>query len=76
MLTAQPFFITGIEDVEEAQKSAFGACFMFLFVFVLSAIGMWYDTTCGKKHVASEESGETEYQLAGGQDFPNYGTSS
>lgn len=75
MLTTQPFFIGGIDDVEEAQKSAFGACFMFLFVFVLSAIGMWYDTKYGKEQALSQENGETEYHLAGGQEFPNYGTS-
>jgi hypothetical protein len=77
MLTTQPFFISGIEDVDNAQKSAYGACFMFLFTFVVSAIGMWYDSTFGKKPAASDGDGiVTDYQLAGGvQDFPNYGTS-
>lgn len=75
MLTTQPFFISGIDDVAEAQKSAFGACFMFLFVFVLSGIGMWYDTTYGKQQSILDEDGGTDYQLAGGQEFPNYGTS-
>ena len=76
MLTTQPFFVAGIEDLEVATKSAYGAFFMFLFVFVLSAIGMWYDSTCGKSSSTVEEEGEDEYQLAGGQEFPNYGTSS
>jgi len=31
---------------------------------------------CGKKASSTEEEGETDYQLAGGQEFPNYGTSS
>ena len=76
MLTTQPFFIAGIEDVEVATRSAFGAFFTFMFVFVLSAVGMWYDSTFGKKSAAEEGDGETDYQLAGGQEFPNYGTSS
>jgi len=76
MLTTQPFFIAGIEDLDVATESAFGACFMFMFAFVLSATGMWYDSTCGKKASSTEEEGETDYQLAGGQEFPNYGTSS
>jgi len=75
MLTKQPFFIGGIEDIEVATESAFGAFFMFMFVFVLSAIGMWYDSNFGKKASEAEEI-ETEYQLAGGQEFPNYGASS
>jgi len=76
MLTKQPFFIAGIEDVEVATNSAYGAFFMFMFVFVLSAIGMYYDTNYGKKATAAEDEIETEYQLAGGQEFPNYGASS
>ena len=76
MLTTQPFFIAGIEDVEVATKSAYGACFMFMFVFVVSAIGIWYDSNFGKKASLVEEDGETDYQLAGGQEFPNYGASS
>ena len=75
MLTKQPFFIGGIEDIEVATESAFGAFFMFMFVFVLSAIGMCYDSNFGKKASEAEEI-ETEYQLAGGQEFPNYGASS
>ena len=78
MLTTQPFFIGGIEDVDNAQKSAYGAFFMFLFTFVVSAIGMWYDSTFGKSSGAEDDEIDTEYQLAGGsnQEFPNYGTSS
>jgi len=75
MLTTQPFFIAGIEDLDVATESAYGAFFMFMFAFVLSAAGMWYDSSFGKKESA-EEDGETDYQLAGGQEFPNYGTSS
>ena len=38
MLVKQPFFIGGIEDVEEAKGSAFGAAGMFLFIFVVAII--------------------------------------
>merc|ERR1711957_794876 len=51
MLTTQPFFIAGIEDVEVATWAAFGAFFTFMFVFVLSAVGMWYDSTFGKNQL-------------------------
>ena len=73
MLTKQPFFIGGIDDPLVASQSAFGAFAMFMFVFVLSAIGMWYDANYGKKATEVEDENSTAYQLAGGQDFPNYG---
>ncbi|VEU43843.1 unnamed protein product [Pseudo-nitzschia multistriata] len=73
MLTTQPFFVAGIEDVEVAAQSAYGAFSMFMFVFVISAIGMWYDSNFGKS--SSEDEREADYQLAGGQEFPNYGAS-
>mmetsp|Transcript_9926 Transcript_9926/g.23954 ORF Transcript_9926/g.23954 Transcript_9926/m.23954 type:complete len:104 (+) Transcript_9926:96-407(+) len=75
MLTTQPFFIAGIEDVEAATHSAFGAFWMFMFVFVLSAIGMFYDSNFSQKAAVEEET-EGEYQLAGGREFPSYGASS
>ena len=57
---------------------------MFMVTFVLSSVGMWWDSRTKMLEeydaAAAEESngnGETEYQLAGtsGQ-LPNYGTSS
>lgn len=36
MLVQQPFFIGGIEDVDRAKSSAFGAAGMFVFTFVVS----------------------------------------
>jgi hypothetical protein len=39
MLGFQPFFITGIEDVEAAQQNAFGALMTFVATFVLSLLG-------------------------------------
>jgi hypothetical protein len=73
MITTQPFFIAGIEDPEEARASAFGAFGMFIFTFILSAMGMWYDSQNKQEPIEAGENGETEYQRTG--DFPNYGTS-
>jgi len=36
MLTAQPFFITGIEDVSLARSNAFGALLTFCATFAIS----------------------------------------
>lgn len=72
MISTQPFFIAGIEDPEEAKNSAFGACGMFVFTFVASILGVWYDS---QNKTELEESGAqgSEYRLAGNGDFPNYG---
>jgi len=43
MLMYQPFFIGGIEDVEVAKGSAFGAAGTFLFTFVVSIVFMIND---------------------------------
>lgn len=36
MLTYQPFFVGGIDDVDTSKTSAFGAAGVFFFTFVLS----------------------------------------
>jgi hypothetical protein len=72
MLTTQPFFIGGIEDYEKARSSAYGAFGMFLFTFILSLIGIVYDS---KKGDVEDDSAEAGYQLAR-DNIPNYGTSS
>jgi hypothetical protein len=38
MLMRQPFFIGGIEDVEKAKGSAFGAAGTFFFTFMVSML--------------------------------------
>jgi hypothetical protein len=43
MLSTQPFFIAGIEDIDVCKGSAMGAMFMFLGAFVLSVAGIYYD---------------------------------
>ena len=40
MLMKQPFFVGGIEDVEAAKGSAFGAAGTFFFTFVVSMLYM------------------------------------
>lgn len=41
MLGTQPFFITGIEDVEAAQQNAFGALLTFAATFTISLFFIW-----------------------------------
>ena len=74
MISTQPFFIAGIEDPEEARASAFGAFGMFIFTFICSGLGMWYDSQNKQEPIEGGENGETDYQRSTG-DFPNYGTS-
>mmetsp|Transcript_12862 Transcript_12862/g.24432 ORF Transcript_12862/g.24432 Transcript_12862/m.24432 type:complete len:102 (-) Transcript_12862:133-438(-) len=71
MLQTQPFFIAGVEDAEEARNNAFGAMGMFLACFVLSIIGIWYDSQYKVDPSASEPEGE--YQLSN-DSVPTYGT--
>ncbi|CAB9509285.1 expressed unknown protein [Seminavis robusta] len=75
MITTQPFFIGGLEDPDEAKSSAFGAMGAFIFTFVVSLLGMWYDTNHKIDDTASVDGPEAEYHLATG-DVPTYGTSS
>ena len=69
MVSSQPFFIAGIEDAEEARASAFGAFAIFIVTFLLSAIGIWYDSQYKSEPVEPE----SEYHLSTGE-VPNYGT--
>ena len=73
MIHTQSFFIAGIEDAEEARKSAFGAMAMFLVVLVFSLLGIWYDGV-NKVEPLEDEEDEAEYQLSQ-DDVPTYGTS-
>ena len=68
----QPFFIGGIEDVDEAKTNAFGAMGMFLICFILSMIGIWYDSQYKVEPSTSEPEGD--YQLSH-DGVPTYGTS-
>ncbi|KAL7490390.1 hypothetical protein ACHAWX_000254, partial [Stephanocyclus meneghinianus] len=62
MLTTQPEFITGIEDVKEAKSNAFGAMGMFLGTFLLSLIGLARGSRSDEKETDSGM--ESGYQLA------------
>lgn len=75
MISTQPFFIAGIEDAEEAKNSAFGACGMFVFTFVASVLGVWYDSQ-NKADLVENGNEGSEYRLAGSAGFPNYGGTS
>lgn len=44
MLVKQPFFVGGIDNVEEAKGSAFGAAGMFFFTFLASIIYLIRDS--------------------------------
>lgn len=73
MIHSQSFFISGIEDAEEARASAWGATGMFLVTFLASLAGIWYDANY-KKEGVEEESEESEYHLQS-DNVPTYGTS-
>ena len=61
MLSTQPEFITGIEDVSEAKSNAFGAMGMFLATFALSLLGLAKGSSADEKE---RDSGmEGGYQL-------------
>lgn len=47
MLIYQPFFVGGIDDVQKAKGSAFGAAGMFFFTFLISIIYLIADAQFG-----------------------------
>jgi hypothetical protein len=47
LLTYQPFFIGGIENVESATRNAYGGMFTFLFTFILSVVYLVQDALKG-----------------------------
>ena len=61
LLSTQPEFITGIEDVSEAKSNAFGAMGMFIGTFALSILGITRTSTNEKE----EMDGAEGYQLSG-----------
>lgn len=50
MLTTQPFFITGIDDVEQARSSAMGAGITFCVTFAISAIMIMREKGSGREY--------------------------
>ena len=47
MLTYQPFYIGGIEDLDQARSNAYGGAGTFLFVFILSVVYLVFDALRG-----------------------------
>jgi hypothetical protein len=74
LITTQPFFLSGLEDVEKAQTSAFGATGMFLFTFLASMGGIWYDSMYKVEPVSNGEP-EAEYHALSHDTPATYGTS-
>eukprot|EP00567_Pseudictyota_dubia_P007624 CAMPEP_0197444770 /NCGR_PEP_ID=MMETSP1175-20131217/10166_1 /TAXON_ID=1003142 /ORGANISM="Triceratium dubium, Strain CCMP147" /LENGTH=133 /DNA_ID=CAMNT_0042975617 /DNA_START=355 /DNA_END=753 /DNA_ORIENTATION=+ len=44
MISKQPFYMKGLEDVDRCRSNAFGAMWMFVFTFVSSVAYLWYDS--------------------------------
>ncbi|KAL3772029.1 hypothetical protein ACHAWU_008051 [Discostella pseudostelligera] len=69
LLTTQPEYITGIEDVSEARTNAFGAMGMFVATLGLSLLGIMRTSSSAKDEMEVAEG----YQLSGMNQ--SYGTS-
>jgi hypothetical protein len=72
MIQTQSFFIAGLDDADAARNSAFGAMGMFLFTFVASMLGIWYDSQHKPEPIA-DENGGSDYHLSSDH-LPSYGT--
>jgi hypothetical protein len=44
MLTHQPLFVLGIEDLSVARSSAFGSCYMYCFTFGVSVVMIYQES--------------------------------
>jgi hypothetical protein len=44
MLTHQPLFVGGIEDISVARSSAFGSCYMYCVTFGISLVLIYRDS--------------------------------
>eukprot|EP00531_Pseudo-nitzschia_arenysensis_P003270 CAMPEP_0116134176 /NCGR_PEP_ID=MMETSP0329-20121206/10507_1 /TAXON_ID=697910 /ORGANISM="Pseudo-nitzschia arenysensis, Strain B593" /LENGTH=120 /DNA_ID=CAMNT_0003628871 /DNA_START=142 /DNA_END=504 /DNA_ORIENTATION=+ len=64
MLTYQPFYIGGIEDLKQAKSNAYGGVGTFLFVFLLSVVYLVIDALHGPDEFRGESrhSGGVEYE--------------
>jgi len=74
MLHTQPFYVAGIDDVESAETSAFGAMGMFLFTFVASIFGIWYDSQHKAEPIVDGSDGDHYHSLAADHPPATYGT--
>mmetsp|Transcript_12243 Transcript_12243/g.25270 ORF Transcript_12243/g.25270 Transcript_12243/m.25270 type:complete len:117 (+) Transcript_12243:165-515(+) len=64
MLTYQPFYIGGIEDLKQAKSNAYGGVGSFLFVFLLSVVYLVIDALQGpdNERMESRHSMGNEYE--------------
>ena len=46
LLVYQPFYVSGLEDIEAAKTSAFGALGLFIVTFASSIVYLCYDSCC------------------------------
>ncbi len=72
MLMTQPFYIGGVEDVEVAKGSAFGAAGTFFFTFLMSIYFMNQDARRLPEDSSSGTSSSNSDQRRGGS-RGNYG---
>mmetsp|Transcript_6295 Transcript_6295/g.12745 ORF Transcript_6295/g.12745 Transcript_6295/m.12745 type:complete len:104 (-) Transcript_6295:568-879(-) len=72
LLSTQPEFVTGIEDVSEAKSNAFGAMGMFIATFALSLFGISRTRGDEKDNMDAAMEG---YQLSGSVNQSDYGSS-
>jgi len=59
MLTNQPFYISGIDDVDTARDNAFGAMIVFAVTFFLSLVGLHHDSRSKREDMDVGEEGYT-----------------
>ena len=75
MLTYQPFYIGGIEDLEQAKKNTYGGVGTFLFVFILSVVYLVLDALRGGGDNNNNSRGDNT-RRHGGMDYEGVPTSS
>jgi hypothetical protein len=66
MLTYQPFYIGGIEDVEQAKRNAYGGVGTFLFIFILSVVYLVLDALRGDSREINNIGGTTSSSSGSG----------
>mmetsp|Transcript_2541 Transcript_2541/g.3815 ORF Transcript_2541/g.3815 Transcript_2541/m.3815 type:complete len:102 (-) Transcript_2541:562-867(-) len=51
MILKQPFFLLGLNDIDECKDNAFGAMWMFILTFTASVFTVCYDSTTMAREV-------------------------
>ena len=77
LLTYQPLYIGGIDDVEKSKRNAYGGIGTFLFVFILSVVYLVIDTLRGGgDNNSNGRGGNINTRRQGGIDYERVSTSS